>query len=293
LTVLVVDDAEMAVRTLEEMLAREGTHVSAASGLETARLRIHEATAGGRPFSAVILDAALPGAECTGIVNALRESADHRDATIVFTSLVFDPSDYARAKALSAAACLTKPILPAELWAAISNHPRSVPPTVVQQPRAVPLPSAVTPLTVLVAEDNPVNQRLTRELLTRQGHTVLLAENGREAVLVATTERVDLVLMDVQMPEMNGLEATHIIRAAEAGMGHHVPIVAITAHALSGDRERCLAAGMDGYVTKPISAAALRTAVAAFGPSRLPSGAALRRDDSAASQPAVEFETQI
>lgn len=112
-------------------------------------------------------------------------------------------------------------------------------------------------LTVLVVEDNTINQRLALEILTRRGHRVVVAENGRQAVERFQTERFDLVLMDVQMPEMNGLAATRAIRGLERTSGRRIPIMAMTAHAMSGDRERCLEAGMDDYLTKPIRAEAL------------------------------------
>jgi two-component system CheB/CheR fusion protein len=107
-------------------------------------------------------------------------------------------------------------------------------------------------LSILLVEDNPVNQKLASTLLRKQGHRVETAENGREAVARTGLERFDLILMDVQMPEMDGMDATAAIRAREQESGGHVPIFAMTAHAMTGDRERCLSAGMDGYLSKPI-----------------------------------------
>jgi CheY-like chemotaxis protein len=112
-------------------------------------------------------------------------------------------------------------------------------------------------LRVLVAEDNLVNQRLAKRLLEKSGHIVYLAANGREALTQLDLESIDVVLMDLQMPEMDGIQATAAIRAAEKLRGGHVPIVALTAHALTGDREHCLASGMDGYLAKPYSGAEL------------------------------------
>ena len=119
------------------------------------------------------------------------------------------------------------------------------------------------PLRILVAEDNPINQRFAVGLLEKHGHTVVLASNGREAVTAVLGGGIDLVLMDVQMPEMDGLAATAAIRAAEAAGERRLPILALTALAVDGDRERCLAAGMDGYLTKPIQGDHLLRAVAA------------------------------
>ena len=105
---------------------------------------------------------------------------------------------------------------------------------------------------ILVVEDNVVNQRLALRLLEKQGHSVRLAANGKEALAALEQEKFDLVLMDVQMPEMGGFEATSHVRTREQATGEHIPIIALTAHAMTGDRERCLEAGMDGYVSKPI-----------------------------------------
>lgn len=118
------------------------------------------------------------------------------------------------------------------------------------------------PLQILLVEDNPINQRVAARLLEKAGHRVTIAGNGREALSYVDTRAFDLVLMDVSMPEMDGLEATHAIRELERGTEKHLPIVALTAHALNGDRERCLEAGMDGYVTKPVQPPVLFQAMA-------------------------------
>jgi CheY-like chemotaxis protein len=112
-------------------------------------------------------------------------------------------------------------------------------------------------LRVLLVEDNAINQMVAAKLLERQGHAVVIVENGRRALETLEGEQFDLVLMDVQMPVMDGLEATAAIRQREAGTGRHLPIVALTANALVGDRERCLRAGMDGYVAKPFQVQSL------------------------------------
>jgi CheY-like chemotaxis protein len=118
----------------------------------------------------------------------------------------------------------------------------------------------------LLAEDNTVNQRVATRMLEKSGHTVLVAENGRKALDLLDREQVDLVLMDVQMPVMDGFEATALIRQRENGTGRRLPIIALTAHAMKGDRERCLAAGMDDYLSKPIHAPDLHRAIASLCP---------------------------
>jgi CheY-like chemotaxis protein len=136
-------------------------------------------------------------------------------------------------------------------------------------------------LRVLLAEDNPVNQRLAVRLLEKRGHRVVVAGDGREALdAMSATEPFDLVLMDVQMPEIDGLEATAQIREREHGTGRHVPIIAMTAHAMKGDRERCLQAGMDGYLAKPIQPQELFETIARLLPAPEP-----RRREGEAGRP--------
>ena len=162
-------------------------------------------------------------------------------------------------------ACLSKPIRQFELRAAIlavvaptpraenHNQPSPVGPS-LQRP-------SVRPLSILLAEDNPFNQRVVVLMLARFGHAVTSAVNGREAVAALERQSFDLVLMDLQMPKMDGFQATAAIRSAEAGTARHVPIIALTAHAMREDRGRCLEAGMDGYVSKPIEEDKLRQAI--------------------------------
>ena len=135
------------------------------------------------------------------------------------------------------------------------------------------------PLRILLAEDNAVNRRLACHLLEKKGHSVITAQDGREALRVLETETVDLILMDVQMPGMDGVEATRVIRARETAGGFHLPIVALTAHAMSGDRDYCLAAGMDDYLTKPIQTEDLQRVLASAGVPDYP-GRANRRSAS-------------
>jgi CheY-like chemotaxis protein/HPt (histidine-containing phosphotransfer) domain-containing protein len=159
--------------------------------------------------------------------------------------------DLARCRELGVSAYVTKPLRQSELLDALMTALgcAATPP---QQPGTPPTAADGSRLRVLVAEDNPVNQKLAVGILAKRGHTVRVAENGREAVEAVEQETFDLVLMDVHMPEMGGFEATALIRERERVHGGHLPIVAVTARAMAGDRERCLEAGMDGYLTKPV-----------------------------------------
>jgi CheY-like chemotaxis protein len=160
--------------------------------------------------------------------------------------------DLDRYRSFGATAGLVKPVIQSELFRVLEAlHPVAANRPAVLRP-AVPSTNGRR-LLVLAAEDNPINQRLAAKLLEKLGHAVTLAANGREAVDAWRAGRFDVILMDVQMPEVDGFEATAVIRDAECGRDTHIPIVAMTAHAMTGDRERCLAAGMNDYVAKPIS----------------------------------------
>jgi CheY-like chemotaxis protein/HPt (histidine-containing phosphotransfer) domain-containing protein len=168
------------------------------------------------------------------------------------------PEDVARCEQRGIAAYLFKPVKQSELFDAIILALGI--PVGEEEPAAVSAdhgPRLLGPLQILLAEDSLVNQKLAVALLERHGHAVVVANNGREAIAALESRAFDLVLMDVQMPEMDGLEATAMIRAREKHSGAHIPVVAMTAHALKGDRERCLEAGMDDYISKPIRASEL------------------------------------
>ena len=177
------------------------------------------------------------------------------------------PRYAAQAEQLGATACLLKPIKESELRDAVQLALKTAPPA-GDGARAASAVEArkLRSLHILLAEDSLVNQKLAVGLLQKHGHSVEVASNGREAIAMFDAHRFDLILMDVQMPEMDGFEATAIIRAREKGSGTRIPIVAMTAHAVLGDRERCLQAGMDEYVAKPVRAKQLfDTLEAIFG----------------------------
>jgi len=178
---------------------------------------------------------------------------------IMMLSSVGHRGDTARFREMGVASYLTKPVRQSVLLDAILGVLRGSNPA---DDHIVPLTRDVVgeagrSLRVLLAEDNAVNRQLVKALLGKRGHSVVTVGNGREAIAALADGAIDLVLMDVQMPEMDGLEATAVIRTLEKVTGAHVPIIALTAHAMKGDREACLAAGTDGYLSKPVNANAL------------------------------------
>jgi two-component system sensor histidine kinase/response regulator len=189
--------------------------------------------------------------------------------TILMLSSADLAGDTARCREVGIARHLMKPITQAELWDAIltalGSAAYAAPPTVSSLTESAP----DHPLRILLAEDNRVNQRVALHTLEKQGHTVVVVGDGQAALTALAQAPFDLVLMDIQMPILDGLAATAAIRAQEQTQGTHVPIIAMTAHAMRGDRERCLAAGMDGYVTKPLKAADLAAAIAQIRPAAL------------------------
>jgi CheY-like chemotaxis protein len=213
----------------------------------------------GEKFDLVLLDGQMPGMDGFAVAREIQaEPAALAGPRIMMLSSVDMPSAL-RAGDMDPAHCVMKPVTRANLLGAILKavgHPRTGSP---------PLRSASSdsgrPLRVLVAEDNPVNQRVAILLLKNEGHSVVLASNGEEAVEASDREPFDLILMDVQMPVMNGYEATRAIREREGRTGKHTPIVALTAHAMKGDCETCVQAGMDDYLSKPIQSRELRETV--------------------------------
>jgi CheY-like chemotaxis protein/HPt (histidine-containing phosphotransfer) domain-containing protein len=215
-------------------------------------------------------------------------------ATLMMISSAGRREDAERCRALGVSAYMTKPIRRAELMTAILN---SLSPedaaarTRLRSPRSSP-DQCRRSLHVLLAEDNLVNQKLAVRLLEKRGHTAVVVGNGREAVARLAQEVFDVVLMDVQMPEMDGFEATSALRQAERASGRHTPVVAMTAHAMKGDRERCLEAGMDDYVSKPLRPEELFETIERLAEAQAPAGVVAPAPDSAvASAAATSAET--
>jgi two-component system, sensor histidine kinase and response regulator len=261
LPVLIIDDNATNRRILEEMTRHWKMRPEGAASGEAGLRALAEAAAVERPFRLILLDEQMPGMDGFQVIELIRSNPHFEGATIMMLTSADQTSSAVRCRKLGVAYYLIKPIKPAELLIAIRRALRQLPAhTVATKPAQVRTEGRS--LRVLVAEDNLVNQKLAAKLLEKLGHTVVLAGNGAEAVNKWHEAAYDLILMDGQMPEMDGFEATRRIREQEKSSGGHVPIVAMTAYAMSGDRERCLAAGMDGYLSKPVSLAALEKAIA-------------------------------
>ncbi len=253
--VLVVDDNRTNRRILEGMLGRWEMKSSSVQDGEEALAKLSEAREAGEPFALILMDMHMPKMDGFELIEEIRQGPHPSTAMIMMLTSAGHRGDAARCQELGVAAYLLKPIRQSELREAIARVLGAR-----EQKGAIPLitryslhdarePAAS--LRILLAEDNAVNQRLASRLLEKRGHSVVVAGNGREALEALEKHHFDLVFMDVQMPVMDGFEATAAIRKKEGG-GVHLPIVALTAHAMKGDREKCLAGGMDEYLTKPI-----------------------------------------
>jgi CheY-like chemotaxis protein len=217
----------------------------------------------GRSYPLVLLDASMPGMDGFELAERVQKSPRLARASIMMLSSGARPGDRARCFELGISAYLTKPVKQSDLMDTIMSVLGSRLPKAKKRPGAVSdlPPKAARSLRVLVAEDNAVNQQVALGMLERAGHVATVAENGREVLALLERGAFDVVLMDVQMPEMDGLEATAAIRERERATGGHLPIVALTAHAMKGDAERCLEAGMDAYLAKPLQPRELAAAI--------------------------------
>ena len=254
LPVLVVDDNATNRRILGKLVESWGMTPQLASGGPAALEAMNRAASDGQGFSLLIVDSQMPGMDGFELVRRIRENPRLKESAIMMLTSTGQRGDGARCREFGISAYLSKPIGETELLEAILRvlgmraEGSGNPPLVTRHS----LREERRGLRVLVVEDNPVNQRLAVRLMEKQGHSVALAGNGQDALDALVKERFDLVLMDVQMPEMDGIEATRAIRRKELGNGSHLPIIAMTAHAMQADRQRCAEAGMDGYVSKPI-----------------------------------------
>jgi CheY-like chemotaxis protein len=265
LSVLVVDDRATNRLILEEVLRAWGFAPTCVTGGEAALSALRDAREGGRSFGLVILDAQMPVIDGFAVAERIRQEPALAATTVMMLSSSGQAGEATRCRALGSVPYVVKPVDPSHL---LNTILATLAPSVVGQSLSTETTSITPrgrPLRVLLAEDNKVNQRLAMAILEKHGHTVVLAVNGREAVACAHRAGFDIALLDIQMPEMDGFQAAAAIRAAEKGTGRHLPIVALTARALKGDREACLAAGMDEYLSKPIRAAELLSILERLG----------------------------
>ncbi len=263
LRILVVDDNKTNRRILQGMLTRWGAQTTCRESAAQALSELDLASKGAKPYQLVLTDMQMPDMDGFGLVEQIRRNPELSPVTVVMLTSAGHPGDAERCRKLGISSYLYKPVRKRELLAAILTalgHAQTASPSLAVPPAG--RPPELKGLHILVAEDNRTNQTVATRMLSKMGHSPVVADNGKEALLLLTTHRFDLVLMDIQMPEMDGLTTTRKIRESENGTRLHMPIIAMTAHAMKGDRERCLAAGMDGYVSKPISSQELEKTIA-------------------------------
>ena len=254
--ILLVDDNEASRGILAAMLSEWDVVVEVFAGAVEAEARLQSAQSAGEPFAAALIDADMPGSDGLDLYERLRQESHSAVPVVLLLNAVDLREKASCVRQLEGLGCLPKPVrrgrLLAALTRALSTEPAETGFAAAKpdftQDEAGPL------LQVLVAEDNLVNQKLALRMLEKRGHVVTVVANGKEAVAAFEKGFFDLILMDIQMPEMDGFAATAAIRALEKKSGRRTPIIALTAHALKGYKEQCLAAGMDGYCAKPLKA---------------------------------------
>ena len=269
--VLVVDDNASSRHALSEILYRWRTQPTAVPNAETALEALTASVGNDHEFGLILIDAHMPGTDGFALVRQLKErSPELISRCIMLLSSGERSEDVARCEELGKFAYLLKPINQSELFDVVVAVTCGETLINSAPDRSEPLGTeSIDPLKILLVEDSLYNQKLAVGVLQKRGHHVSVAENGKEAIAAVEREQFDLVLMDIQMPVMDGLEATQVIRNRERQSGRHVPIIAMTAQAMSGDRERCLEVGMDGYLSKPVRAAKLYEAIESIAPQQV------------------------
>jgi PAS domain S-box-containing protein len=260
--VLVVDDNFTNRRVLSEILQHWNMLPVLADSAAAARQALQQAEASQRPIRLILLDHHMPGEDGVHFAESL--GVTPRQCPIIMISSGSTPIDVDLGQKYGIGRFMTKPVIASELLNEVLHQFGGFTTAKPQQPTNVTPSWQVQPRRVLLVEDNEINRRVAVGLIRSRGHQVIIAENGREAVNALDNQEFDVVLMDMQMPVMDGYEATAEIRKRERLTGGHVPIVAMTAEALKGDRERCLAAGMDDYVSKPINPVEIHRAIERF-----------------------------
>jgi two-component system sensor kinase len=249
--VLIVDDNATNRRVLGEMLSSYGMRPILAEDGKAAYTAIKKAALAGEPYRLVVIDAVMPERDGWWLVSAIRRVNAVPDTPLILLLPADDPQSFSRCERLGITHCLTKPVKEIDLIHAARDALAEYQPHRRRSLTGAGKEPAAS-LHVLLADDGPINQDVAQGLLELAGHKVEIANNGREALELLDNHQFDVVLMDIEMPEMDGLEATAAIRRTEEGTDRHVPIIAMTAHAVAGFQEMCFAAGMDGYISKPI-----------------------------------------
>jgi CheY-like chemotaxis protein len=255
LAVLVVDDNKTNRLILQEILSSRGMKPTLADSGKTALVALQAVKDAGKPYSLILVDAHMPEMDGFTLAEQIIGMKEFRSTPIIMLTSAGQPGDARRCRELGFAAYLCKPVTQSELLDSVFSALRNSAKNDDESPK-VSKPQTVRSedrsFHVLLAEDNVVNQTLASHLLEKRGFHITIVGDGNQALAAIDRQRFDLVLMDIQMPAMDGLEATQSIRSKEAATGKHLPIIALTAHAMKGDRERCIAAGMDAYISKPI-----------------------------------------
>ena len=252
--VLVVDDNAANRRILQEMVASWKMSSDSAEGGREALEKLHAAAKAGTPYDLVLTDAHMPDVDGFELALRMKHGGQSAQPPILMLTSDMQRGDSARCRELGISRYLVKPVRQADLLQAIQHSLSAVKTTPVFESSKQTVSTGGRSLSILLAEDNLINQKLAIKLLEKHGHRVTLANTGLEAVHATDAQQFDVIFMDVQMPGMDGFKATETIRVREQSSGKRTPIVALTAHAMSGDRDRCLGAGMDAYVSKPVQA---------------------------------------
>ena len=255
LSVLVVDDNATNRRILQDMLSNWGIRPVVAESGPVALKALEEAHSASSPLDMAILDVHMPDMDGFMVAQEIQKNPNLRNTVLIMLTSAGRAGDGTRCQDLHISHYLVKPVKQSELlnliMSCLDTTQRGATPDVKT---SAPVAPSATSLSILLAEDNPVNQRLAVRILEKRGHVVTVAFDGKEALASYQTQKFDLILMDVQMPVMDGIKTTTAIRNIEKKTGSHIPVIAMTAHAMKGDMERCLASGMDSYISKPVKA---------------------------------------